>query len=73
MIFNNTSLINDPDRIKRVKIIDNVKRNKAANNYLFIFICELNFINTIIIITLFFIISRKNIYNIQFKFSFSNY
>ena len=28
MIFNNTFLTNDPDRIKKIKIINNVKRNK---------------------------------------------
>ena len=43
MIFNNTPLTNNPDRIKRVKIINNVKRNKATNNYLFLFICRAKF------------------------------
>ena len=70
MIYNNTSLTNDPDRIKRVKIINNVKRNKATNNYLFI--CRAKFYKYYNYYYSFFIILSKNIYNIQFKYSFSN-
>ena len=43
MIFNNTSLTNDLDWIKRAKIINNVKRNKTTNNYLFLFISQTKF------------------------------
>ena len=72
MIFNNTSLTNDPNRIKRVKIINNVKRNKTTNNYLFLFISQAKFYKYYNYYYSFFIILSKNIYNIQFKYSFSN-
>ena len=72
MIFNNTSLTNDPDRIKRVKIINNAKRNKTTNNYLFLFIYQAKFYKYYNYYYSFFIILSKNIYNIQFIYSFSN-
>ena len=43
MILNNTSLTNDLDRIKRAKTINNVKRNKTTNNFLFLFISQTKF------------------------------
>ena len=35
MIFNNTFLTNGPDRIKRIKIINNAKRNKFISEVKF--------------------------------------